>query len=508
MVDEDPVLKTLKSMKYEVATKPGGIRLYDPNKTLFSEENLELLFEQAIKSGAKTNKDMLGFMFKAMELYKENPASRFGRETRLEQDTNSSPQDFLGVSGKNAGVVLFTPQTDAFYNGVSSYLNQGYNLYQQGDKFYMFKPENVPSNSKLTLRIDSSSPEKNTSVFAPYERRRTNSKLARQILFAPKTTPEVVAPEATMVAPEPVAPAQKEVKTFEINNQKWGVEPASQNTSDTATLRFDNQFNTVLGSKQQERAFKIWKEKYAPEDSGMDYDLRGAFVTGFVPDENGHWPDTFKKPNHPTYSDESIYAQLGYDKPGKWFPAPANKEYPEGAVIDKNTGQYFMKGAKPETVSPGAVGTRSYMPLITEFEGLKTEAYYDETGKVWTIGKGTTKYPDGRPVKKGDKITTEEAEMMAENHIQEKVIPRLEKSIPTWNKMNPNQQAAIISFAYNVGENFYGQKGFETITKALSSIDNFGDVPKALALYKKSGGKTLAGLVRRRAAEAKLFNTP
>lgn len=59
----------------------------------------------------------------------------------------------------------------------------------------------------------------------------------------------------------------------------------------------------------REAAFKKWKEVYAPKDSGYDYDLRGAFLAGVRPDPStGHWPDTFKKPNHPTFSLESKYA--------------------------------------------------------------------------------------------------------------------------------------------------------------------------------------------------------
>lgn len=164
-------------------------------------------------------------------------------------------------------------------------------------------------------------------------------------------------------------------------------------------------------------------------------------------------------------------------------------------------------GREIPAVSPGALSDKAYMKVISEFEGLKTEAYYDANGKVWTIGKGTTTYPDGRPVKQGDKITKEEAEKYADDFVQKKVIPKLEDTIPTWADMNENQKAAIISFAYNVGPGFYGRKGFETITKALSSADNFKDVPQALALYKKSGGKVLSGLVRRREAEGKLFST-
>jgi hypothetical protein len=77
-------------------------------------------------------------------------------------------------------------------------------------------------------------------------------------------------------------------------------------------------FETKL-SPSEERAFRAWKHRNAPHDSGADYDLRGAFKAGLEPDkETGHWPDTFKKPNHETFSDESQYADFEPGKAGRW----------------------------------------------------------------------------------------------------------------------------------------------------------------------------------------------
>lgn len=142
--------------------------------------------------------------------------------------------------------------------------------------------------------------------------------------------------------------------------------------------------------------------------------------------------------------------------------------------------------------------------LISGSEGIQTEAYWDDTGKKWTIGKGSTTHPDGRPVKRGDKIKPDQANQYMEHYVNQELIPKLEK-IPTWDKMNTNQKDALISFGYNVGPNFYGHKNFETITKALSSEQGFAGVPNALKLYNKSGGKVLRGLITRRAAEGNLW---
>ncbi len=77
-------------------------------------------------------------------------------------------------------------------------------------------------------------------------------------------------------------------------------------------------FDTPL-KPAQEAAFQAWKKQVAPKDSGEDYDFRGAFIAGLKPDAaTGHWSDAFKKPNHPTFSDQSVYAKFRPDLAGHW----------------------------------------------------------------------------------------------------------------------------------------------------------------------------------------------
>lgn len=75
--------------------------------------------------------------------------------------------------------------------------------------------------------------------------------------------------------------------------------------------------------------FEQWVKQYAPSQDSGDYDYGGAFLAGSLPDQNGHWTDTFKKPNHPTFSDESQYAKYAPDKAGHWegdtFVPPKSK---------------------------------------------------------------------------------------------------------------------------------------------------------------------------------------
>lgn len=100
-------------------------------------------------------------------------------------------------------------------------------------------------------------------------------------------------------------------------------------------------FNTYL-NPTRETQFQEWKARYAPQDSGANYDLRGAFKAGLQPDTvTGHWPDTFKKPNHPTFSDQSKYAPFG--NPGRWHGETFTPGTPQ-----PTTGQSLQYGFTPE----------------------------------------------------------------------------------------------------------------------------------------------------------------
>lgn len=80
----------------------------------------------------------------------------------------------------------------------------------------------------------------------------------------------------------------------------------------------DKDYNTIL-PRSQEAEYQKWKARNAPKDSGIDYDLRGAYKAGLHKDEKSqHWSDEFKKPNHPTFSDQSRYAKDAPEKAGHW----------------------------------------------------------------------------------------------------------------------------------------------------------------------------------------------
>ena len=68
-------------------------------------------------------------------------------------------------------------------------------------------------------------------------------------------------------------------------------------------------FNTPL--IDPDNRYPEWAKRNIPAgDTGKDYDYQGAFMAGYDRgnDGSGHLPDTFKKPNHPTFSNVSVYA--------------------------------------------------------------------------------------------------------------------------------------------------------------------------------------------------------
>jgi len=134
--------------------------------------------------------------------------------------------------------------------------------------------------------------------------------------------------------------------------------------------------------------------------------------------------------------------------------------------------------------------------LIKEFEGF-SERVYLCPGGVYTIGYGHT-----RGVQIGDTCTREKAEEYLRDDLKdtEEAIEAL-VTVP----LTQNQFDALVSLVYNIGSgNFYDS----TIRRVINT--NSGDMEeysRAWMMWKKSRGKVLKGLIRRREAEFKLFSS-
>lgn len=136
--------------------------------------------------------------------------------------------------------------------------------------------------------------------------------------------------------------------------------------------------------------------------------------------------------------------------------------------------------------------------LIAQWEGFRSEAYYDGGG-VLTIGYGTT-------AAAGVGITPTPGRVISEPHARvylfaaivkfaATVAPRLTRD-PT-----DDQAAAMLSLAYNIGPQAFAR------SSVLRKF-NAGDLPgaaDAFLLWNKDNGKVIKGLVNRRKAERLVF---
>lgn len=136
--------------------------------------------------------------------------------------------------------------------------------------------------------------------------------------------------------------------------------------------------------------------------------------------------------------------------------------------------------------------------LVKEAEGFEPNAYLCPA-KVMTIGYGLTKWPNGNPVKRGDKITKAEAEILLEQQVNEHAAAIFNYvKVP----LTQNQFDALASFCYNLGANILAKD--PALTRYINAKD-WENTTRVIALYNKAGGKITNGLVKRRKAEVTLF---
>lgn len=132
--------------------------------------------------------------------------------------------------------------------------------------------------------------------------------------------------------------------------------------------------------------------------------------------------------------------------------------------------------------------------LIKEYEGFRAEAYLCPGGK-WTIGYGHT-----QGVRQGDKIT----EIEAGDHLKYDVgDAELAVNSLIHVPLEQCQFDALVSLVYNIGcGNFHSS----TIRRLVNEgCRDKNKITHAFKMWKKSNGRVLSGLIRRREAEAALY---
>lgn len=146
--------------------------------------------------------------------------------------------------------------------------------------------------------------------------------------------------------------------------------------------------------------------------------------------------------------------------------------------------------------------SKAGLDLIADFEGFRADLYNDAAGHA-TIGYGhlvhkgpITQADRNGPFGKG--ITQEQGRDLLKKDAAQ-AVAAVRKAVTV--DLSQNQFDALVSFTFNVGA---GALNGSTLLKKLNARD-FAGAANEFGKWVKAGGKELAGLVRRRKAEADMF---
>lgn len=139
------------------------------------------------------------------------------------------------------------------------------------------------------------------------------------------------------------------------------------------------------------------------------------------------------------------------------------------------------------------------LALTEQFEaasGPALKAYWDALGKVWTIGWGHT----GPEVKEGLVWTRQQCEEALASDINwaNNVVNSLCHA-----SLTQGEHDAMVDFTFNVGANNFAHS-------SMLKYVNQGNMILAAIEFEKwdhAGGLVVAGLLRRRQAEERMFNS-
>ena len=146
------------------------------------------------------------------------------------------------------------------------------------------------------------------------------------------------------------------------------------------------------------------------------------------------------------------------------------------------------------------------LDLIKQYEGLhkklpdgRIAPYLDCVG-VATIGIGSIWRLDGTRVEMSDPpITLDHALALLDREIRLKCEPVIARNV--FVPLHPLSHGALVSFVYNLGGGAFAGSTLRKVINARA----WDRVAPEFMKWRMAGGRVLAGLERRRAAEAAMF---
>lgn len=148
------------------------------------------------------------------------------------------------------------------------------------------------------------------------------------------------------------------------------------------------------------------------------------------------------------------------------------------------------------SLNPPMQYSKAGQALTAGFEGRRYEAYWDSMGKVWTIGDGHT----GPEVHAGlvwDDAQCDAAALKDEQSAVDNV--NLHVNVP----LDQGEFDALVDFAFNCGQRNLDSS---TLLKLVNEND-MADAVNQFQLWDHASGQVVAGLLRRRLAEAAEFKS-
>lgn len=149
-------------------------------------------------------------------------------------------------------------------------------------------------------------------------------------------------------------------------------------------------------------------------------------------------------------------------------------------------------------VAAAAIGSAG-LAVIKQHEGVRYKTYLDPVG-IPTVCYGHT----GPEVRLGQSYSAKQCEDLLIRDIIKHagyVTPGNKLNCIKDAPLNPNQRDAVVSFVFNVGGTKFCRS---TMAKALAAR-NYTAAANEFPKWVNAGGRPLPGLVKRRAAERRLF---
>lgn len=138
------------------------------------------------------------------------------------------------------------------------------------------------------------------------------------------------------------------------------------------------------------------------------------------------------------------------------------------------------------------------LAIIKKHEGLRLSSYLCPAG-VPTIGYGNTRYPDGRKVILGEKLSSEKEAIQLLLASLQSFEAAVNRHLPN---LNQCQFDALVSFTYNVGTGAFIKS---TLLKKAKVNPADPSILDEFQKWVRGGGRVLPGLVTRRREEANLY---